>query len=267
MKEPFLALNAQQIINSLDKAILDYSPEILISDKTVSTNDDAKIYLLEQSSALSIHLSEQQIAGKGRNGKKWISPKGKNIYLSLGWKSPLQYSELDGLSLSVGTVLATVLNKHTKNVIKIKWPNDLVISQKKVSGILIETVDIDGEVGIIIGIGINIHMSKEDGKDIDQSWISLDEVSKIINDRNKIVAELLNELFKLTKIFADQGFKAYKAGFENLDLLNGKVCNVSFENKDKIVEVIGVNDCGELLVKENSEYLTLRYGEVSIRTL
>ena len=194
MKQLFSALKTKKIMSSLDKGILDYLPKILVSDQTASTNDDAKKFLIEQSSAVSIHLSEQQIAGKGRNGKKWISPKGKNIYLSLGWKSPLQYSELDGLSLSVGTVLATVLNTYTKNDINIKWPNDLVISQKKISGILIETVDIDGVVGIIIGIGINVHMSKKDGKDIDQSWMSLDEASEIINDRNEVVASLLNEL-------------------------------------------------------------------------
>ena len=132
MKQPFSALKTEKIMNSLNRGILDYSPEILVSDQTASTNDDAKKYLLEQSSALSIHLSEQQIAGKGRNGKKWISPKGKNIYLSLGWKSPLQYSELDGLSLSVGTVLATILNKYTKSDIKIKWPNDLLLNNKKI---------------------------------------------------------------------------------------------------------------------------------------
>ena len=267
MKESFPALSAEQIKNSLEKDILDYSPEILISERTASTNDDAKKYLHEQSFALSIHLSEQQIAGKGRNGKKWISPEGKNIYLSIGWKSPLQYSELDGLSLSVGTTLATVLNSHTNKSIKIKWPNDLIVDQKKISGILIETVDIDGEVGIVIGIGINVHMSKEDGKDIDQAWISLDEASKIKNNRNTIVASVLNELFKLIQVFPVEGFKAYKSDFESLNILSGKVCNVNSEDMDKAVEVIGVNDRGELIVKENSEYLTLRYGEVSIRAL
>ena len=110
-------------------------------------------------------------------------------------------------------------------------------------------------------------MSKEDGKDIDQAWISLDEASKIKNNRNTIVASILNELFKLTQVFPVEGFKAYKSNFEDLNVLSGKVCNISSEDIDKIVEVIGVNDRGELIVKENSEYLTLRYGEVSIRAL
>ena len=144
MKPLLPVLKTEHILNNTYEDILGYSPDIQISEQTASTNEDAKHYLLDQSSALSIHLSEHQIAGKGRNGKKWVSPKGKNIYLSLGWKSPLQYSELDGLSLSVGTVLATVLNRHTNNDIKIKWPNDLMIGEKKICGILIETIDIDG---------------------------------------------------------------------------------------------------------------------------
>ena len=169
INETFLPLDAVRITNNLKKDILEYLPEIFISEKTASTNDDAKVYLPNQSSELSIHLTEQQEAGKGRNGKKWVSPKGKNIYLSLGWKSPLQYSELDGLSLSVGCIVANALNSSANDQINIKWPNDLLINQKKMSGILIETLDLEGKIGIVIGVGINVHMSKEDGKDNDQS--------------------------------------------------------------------------------------------------
>ena len=267
MKQTLSPLDSSQILNNLKKDLIDYSPEILITKTTASTNEDAKSYLEHQSSSLSIHLSEQQVAGKGRNGKKWVSPEGKNIYLSIGWISPLKYSELDGLSLSVGTVLASNLNKYAENLIKIKWPNDLLIKNKKISGILIETVDLGGKVGVVIGIGINVHMTKEEGRDIDQSWISLDQVTDSINNRNEVVANLLNELFNLTISFSQEGFRPFKDDFENLDLLKGKICNISMDGHNKVVEVMGVNDNGELIVKDNSENLTLRYGEVSIREL
>ena len=267
MKQTLSPLDSSQIINNLKKSLIDASPEILISKTTSSTNEDAKSYLEKQSSPLSIHLSEQQVSGKGRNGKKWVSPEGKNIYLSIGWISPLKYSELDGLSLSVGTVLASNLNKYAENLIKIKWPNDLLIKNKKISGILIETVDLGDKVGVVIGIGINVHMTKEEGRDIDQSWISLDEATDSINNRNEVVANLLNELFNLTVSFSQEGFKPFKGDFETLDLLKGKMCNISMDGHNKVVEVMGVNDNGELLVKDNSENLTLRYGEVSIREL
>ena len=262
------ALEAKRIIKSLDNSLLHFFSKISIKDKTGSTNDDAKKDLPAQSSELSIHLAEQQIRGKGRNGKKWISPKGKNIYLSLGWKSPLQYSELDGLSLSIGTCVARILNKYTDNMVKIKWPNDLLLDQKKISGILIETIEIDKKVGVVIGIGINVHMTEYEGRKIDQSWISLDQFTGVIHDRNEIVAELLKELIFLIKNFPIEGFKMQKSDFEKLDALKGKDCYLQIDGSEKKqVNVLGVNDQGELLVKAGLEYLTFRYGEVSIREL
>ena len=173
MNDNYIALDIHLLKDFLDEDLLKSKIEIFISQSTGSTNDDAKNFLSEQSSLLSIHASEQQFAGKGRNGKKWISPKGKNIYLSIGWLSNLKYSQLDGLSLAIGTILASSLNKLTQNQVGIKWPNDLLIEKKKISGILIETIDINNKVGVVIGIGINVHMSQEEGKEIDQSWICL----------------------------------------------------------------------------------------------
>ena len=267
MNDNFIPLDIDILKGFLDANLLDSNIEIFVSQSTGSTNDDAKNFLSEQSSLLSIHASEQQIAGKGRNGKKWTSPKGKNIYLSIGWLSELNYSQLDGLSLAVGTILASSLNKFTQNYIGIKWPNDLLIEKKKISGILIETIDLNDQLGVVIGIGINVHMSDEEGKEIDQSWISLDEVTDTINDRNEIIGDIVNKMFQLTSIFTNEGFKPYKLDYESLDVLSGKKCSINIEGIDKTVDALGVNDKGEMLVKEGSEYLTLRYGEVSIREL
>lgn len=267
MNDNFISLDINSLKDFLDKDLLDSNIEIFISQSTGSTNDDAKNYLSGQSSFLSIHASEQQIAGKGRNGKKWISPKGKNIYLSIGWLSNLKYSQLDGLSLAIGTILASSLNKLTQNQVGIKWPNDLLIKNKKISGILIETIDLNNQVGVVMGIGINVHMSKEEGKEIDQSWIALDEVTRTRNDRNEIIGDIVNKVFQLTSVFADEGFKPYKIDYESLDVLTGKKCSINIEGVDKTVEVLGVNDKGEMLVKDGSEDLNLRYGEVSIREL
>ena len=267
MNNNYIPLNIDLLKDFLDEGLLESNIEIFVSQSTESTNDDAKNFLSEQSSLLSIHTSEQQIAGRGRNGKKWISPKGKNIYLSIGWLSNLKYSQLEGLSLAIGTILASSLGELTQNQVGIKWPNDLLIEKKKISGILIETIDLNNQVGVVIGIGINVHMSKEEGKEIDQKWISLDEVTESINNRNQVIGDVVNRVFQLTSLFTEKGFKPYKSDYESFDMLAGKKCNVNIEGIDKTVDVLGVNDRGEMLVKEGSEYLTLRYGEVSIREL
>ena len=267
MNNNYIPLNIDLLKDFLDEGLLESNIEIFVSQSTKSTNDDAKNFLSEQSSLLSIHTSEQQIAGRGRNGKKWISPKGKNIYLSIGWLSNLKYSQLEGLSLAIGTILASSLGELTQNQVGIKWPNDLLIEKKKISGILIETIDLNNQVGVVIGIGINVHMSKEEGKEIDQQWISLDEVTESINNRNQVIGDVVNRVFQLTSLFTEKGFKPYKSDYESFDMLAGKKCNVNIEGIDKTVDVLGVNDKGEMLVKEGSENLTLRYGEVSIREL
>lgn len=267
MNDNFISLDIDLLKDFLDKDLLNSNIEIFITQSTGSTNDDAKNFLSEQSSSLSIHTSEQQIAGRGRNGKKWISPKGKNIYLSVGWRTNLKYSQLDGLSLAIGTILASSLNKYTQNQVGIKWPNDLLIEKKKISGILIETIDLNNQVGVVIGIGINVHMSEEEGNEIDQSWISLDEVTDSINDRNEIIGDIANKVYQLTLLFTEKGFKPYKLDYESFDILIGKKCIVNIKGISKTVDVLGVNDKGEMLVKDGSENLTLRYGEVSIREL
>ena len=267
MNNNYIPLNIDLLKDFLEKDLLDSNIEIFISQSTGSTNDDAKKFLSEQSSLLSIHVSEQQIAGKGRNGKKWISPKGKNIYLSIGWLSNLKYSQLDGLSLAIGTILASTLNELTQNQVGIKWPNDLLIEKKKISGILIETIDLNNQVGVVIGIGINVHMSEEEGKEIDQSWISLDQATDLTNNRNEIIGDIVNKVFQLTYLFTEEGFKPYKLDYESLDILKGKKCSINIEGINKTVDVLGVNDKGEMLVKDGSENFTLRYGEVSIREL
>ena len=267
MDNNYISLDIDLLKDFLNEDLLKSNIEIFVSQSTGSTNADAKNYLSEQSSLLSIHTSEQQIAGRGRNGKKWISPKGKNIYLSIGWLSNLKYSQLEGLSLAIGTILASSLGELTQNQVGIKWPNDLLIEKKKISGILIETIDLNNQVGVVIGIGINVHMSKEEGKEIDQQWISLDEVTESINNRNQVIGDVVNRVFQLTSLFTEKGFKPYKSDYESFDMLAGKKCNVNIEGIDKTVDVLGVNDRGEMLVKEGSEYLTLRYGEVSIREL
>ena len=267
MNNNYIPLNIDLLKDFLDEGLLESNIEIFVSQSTESTNDDAKNFLSEQSSLLSIHTSEQQIAGRGRNGKKWISPKGKNIYLSIGWLSNLKYSQLEGLSLAIGTILASSLGELTQNQVGIKWPNDLLIEKKKISGILIETIDLNKQVGVVIGIGINVHMSEEEGKEIDQSWISLDRATDSTNNRNEVIGDIVNKVFQLTYLFTEEGFKPYKSDYESLDMLIGKKCNVTIKGIDKIVDVKGVNDRGEMLVKDGSENLTLRYGEVSIREL
>ena len=259
----------KEIINSLREDALELLSKIEIKEQTNSTNDDARESLKNSSNILSAHFAEQQSAGRGRNSRKWISPFGKNIYLSLAWQSDLSFADIEGLSLAIGVEIAESLKKNTDEVIEIKWPNDLLINQKKLGGILIETSSgKKGNLEIIIGIGINVFMKNEDAIEIDQDWTSLENYKNRSLDRNLIAANLLNNLVQLTTKFKTVGFGGYKEAFENRNVLMNKDCEVLANGiVDYHGSVVGINDKGELLIKRNNEIINLRYGEVSIREL
>ena len=260
-------LSERSIKGSLSKTLLDEIDSIFIEDSTESTNDNAKEYLKTQKNLFSVHLAEQQISGRGRNNKKWVSPHGKNIYLSLGWKSGLLHSQLDGLSLAVATSLITSLKEFTSSDLKIKWPNDLLINKKKISGILIETTDSENGLDVVIGIGINVHMDESEGSEIDQSWGNLEENPSHKLDRNKIIVSIISEMYELFKDYPNSGFKKYHHVFETYNLLKNKICKVKTDKEAYEGKVLGVNEDGELLFERNGDIQHLRYGEVSIREL
>ena len=259
----------KEITNSLNKDSMELLSRIEIKEQTNSTNDDAKESLKNSSHLLSAHFAEQQSAGRGRNNRKWISPFGQNIYLSLAWQSNLNFADIEGLSLAIGVEIAESLETHTDEVIEIKWPNDLLINKKKLGGILIETSSGKKDsLEIIIGIGINVFMKNEDATKINQDWTSLENYKNRSLDRNLIAANLLNNLVQLTRKFKIIGFDGYKKAFENRNALINKDCEVLANGKvDYHGSVVGVNEKGELLLKRNNEILNLRYGEVSIREL
>ena len=259
----------KEITNSLNKDSMELLSRIEIKEQTNSTNDDAKESLKNSSHLLSAHFAEQQSAGRGRNNRKWISPFGQNIYLSLAWQSNLNFANIEGLSLAIGVEIAESLETHTDEVIEIKWPNDLLINKKKLGGILIETSSGKKDsLEIIIGIGINVFMKNEDATKINQDWTSLENYKNRSLDRNLIAANLLNNLVQLTRKFKIIGFDGYKKAFENRNALINKDCEVLANGKvDYHGSVVGVNEKGELLLKRNNEILNLRYGEVSIREL
>ena len=259
----------KEITNRLSKDAIELLTKIEIKEQTSSTNDDAKESLKNSSHLLSAHFAEQQSAGRGRNSRKWISPFGQNIYLSLAWQSNLSFADIEGLSLAIGVEIAESLKNNTDEVIEIKWPNDLLIDQKKLGGVLIETSSGKKDnLEIVIGIGINVFMKNKDSIEIDQDWTSLENYKNRILDRNLIAANLLNNLVQLTAKFKTIGFEGYKQAFENRNVLMNKDCEVLANGiVDYQGSVVGINDKGELLVKRNNEIINLRYGEVSIREL
>ena len=235
--------------------------KILIFKEIDSTNR----YLSDlESDANTFYIcsAEKQTRGKGRGNKKWESPTGQNIYLSLSFQFE-KSSNLNGFSLMVGLAIRDTLAELYDIDSKIKWPNDIFFKNKKLCGILIETKYENNLVKIIIGIGINVFM--QTNEHIDQDWVSL----KLIDgekkfDRNLIIGKLTSKVLDYFRAYKIYGFAHFQKKFNLHNYLKNKT--VTSENfKEKNCKVIEVDAEGRLKVKIDKETKLISSGELSFK--
>ena len=232
-----------------------------VFDTISSTND----YLLSKeknkNKDINVCIAEEQTKGRGRRGKSWISPKFKNIYFSLS--SYLEKEDLSGLSIAVALSVNKVLSKINVMTL-IKWPNDLLVGNKKICGILIETAKVGELTKVVFGIGINVNM--ENSELIDQEWTSIKLEKKETVDRNPIITEMINQLCSTLNKFEQREFDYFIKKFTSLDLLRDK----EFTLKDKPKEIFigkGIDNKGLLIAQNLKDQRIVKFssGEVSLK--
>lgn len=194
-------LNAQDILNLLPA---DRQLKICVLDMVGSTNDYLFNLINAGSDIPDVVLAETQSAGKGRNGNAWNSPHG-NIYLSLYKRFNCELNELYGLSLVIGIAVARVLQGHGLCNVKLKWPNDIYWNSRKMGGILIETRQHGAMVDAVIGLGLNVKDQTS------PQFVCLEDALQVKIHRNKLVADLLNELKLVLDQFMLTGFDNFVA--------------------------------------------------------
>lgn len=237
-----------------------------------SVIDSTNQYMLDRIPNLSSGdtcLAEYQSAGRGRRGRKWISPFGCNLYLSMYWKLEQGPAAAIGLSLVVGIIIAETLNKLTRGKVKVKWPNDLYLNDKKLAGILVELTGKTGDAAhIIIGIGINIGMGTNnigEKKSISQDWSSLTDIAENIN-RNILSVSIINSLKESLLIFEKDGLAPFLERWFELDNFLGR--KVKLLIGDKIITGVeqGINQQGALLLQQDDGNIVPYIGgEISLR--
>lgn len=222
-------------------------------------------YLLERVQSLVSGfacVAEYQQTGRGRRGRQWFSPFGSNLYLSLYWRLEQGPAAAMGLSLVIGIVVAKVLRELSGQDIKVKWPNDLYLNDKKLAGILVEIAGKAGDIAhIVMGMGINLNMHNTDSSIVNQAWSNLGNV-----DRNRLVAELLHHLRQALSCFEQQGFNAFLAEWNALDNFSNRPVKLLIG--DTIIKGIcrGINAQGALLLEQHGQITPYIGGEISLRS-
>lgn len=265
---PMELLDKKTLFSFLDPAIQKKLPRVDMVNVVGSTND----YLLQRLShnipSGTVCVAEAQTAGKGRMGRKWHSPFGTNIYLSLYWRFPNRLHDLSGLSLVIGLAVLDALATFATlpPEMGIKWPNDIWVGGSKLCGILVESISgKDSQPthsDIVMGIGMNVAMPSVEPQ---TAWCDLRQVFGSVPSRNAIIGRMLNSLVTHLESFQSQGFPAFSQLWSRYDLLAGK--NVELTGHQSVQEgvVHGVNERGELCVKVGNTLKAVRYGEVSVK--
>jgi BirA family biotin operon repressor/biotin-[acetyl-CoA-carboxylase] ligase len=213
-------------------------------------------------------LAEQQTAGRGQANKQWHSPLGENIYLSLAFTYDKPLHTLEGFSLAIGLALikALSLSNFTKDI-RIKWPNDIFYQNKKLAGILIETITYPLQpTYVIAGVGLNVNMQRMHENDEIRPWTSLALMSNSTHDRNKLVAHIIEEFFLTLKRFEQTGFSSFLDPWDAHDFLKGK--EVTLENAHHIYKGIasGINAQGQLMIQTPEGMTAHASGSLFLQT-
>ena len=214
----------------------------------------------------TVCLAEQQTAGRGRRGRTWVSPFASNVYLSILWRFAQGYAAINGLSLAMGVAVVRALHALAIKDVLLKWPNDIYYANKKLGGILIEvTGENDGACTAVIGLGLNVAVPDAEAGAIDQAWTDLSRITgQAFTDRNRLVAELLNQLLAILASFETHGLSAYLAEWRRYDALKDQPASLWLGENQLSGIVRGIDDTGLLLLESaNGSLGSYASGDVS----
>lgn len=210
-------------------------------------------------------MAEQQTAGRGRRGRQWISPFGANLYLSCVWEFFDGAAALEGLSLATGVAVAEALDTLGVSGISLKWPNDVLLSESKLAGILLEmTGDPSGRCQVVLGIGVNHRMPPALATAIEQKWARLDDTNPGIS-RNVLAARIISNVLLMLQSFEEEGFAPFQPRWQALDAFYGR--NVVIKTGAADIEGVadGVDRTGGLRLLTPHGLQVMKGGEVSLR--
>ena len=237
---------------------------ILVFDSIDSTNAEALRAIERGQAAPFLVLAERQTAGRGRRGRKWASPFAENIYYSLVLRIDGGMRQLEGLSLVVGLAVMQALRELGISGAGLKWPNDVLVGQKKIAGILLELVGDPADVcHVVLGVGINVNMQITD--EVDQQWTSMRLESGKVFDRNHLVGELGAMLQAYLCRHQVDGFSPIQAEWEQNHLWQGRAVSLIAGVNHIEGEVLGIDSQGALRLKVGGVEKVFSGGELSLR--
>ena len=265
-------LSEQQITQELIQQHHPIDWMIQTMESTTSTNDLAKIYANQNSTTPAIFISEEQTAGRGRLGRKFVSPSKTGLYISLCLFPTIALEDLSLITCATAVACVETLEELTGKSLNIKWVNDLFYQDKKVGGILTEVIsDFESQQvqSLIVGMGINLienpkSFPEELHSIVGSIFSSKTEYNNSSFNRNHFIAQFLE---KWTFYYQNLSKRDFIESYKEHSNVIGKFVNIFEGNQTYSAYAKDIDENGHLIIeKEDNSLHTLSYGEISIRT-
>ncbi len=238
-----------------------------------STNQEAKRLIQAAQLDDVLHglvlTAEQQTNGKGRLGRTWVSPAGTGLWMTAIINAHLPLEQTSLYSFAAAVSVAEAIRQMTGLMAQLKWPNDVLIENKKVSGILLELVPRTAtEYYIVIGIGINVNQQKSEFSiELQEKATSLATLSGQQEDRAELLDTVLKKLDENCALLETEGFAPLRDKWLSLSCMIGSEVSVQQQGKtlyNGIAENLAMD--GTLLVRTDDGLITVLTGDVSLRS-
>jgi len=258
-------LDVGQIRDALDDKIRERLDALDVFEEIDSTNDWLLAQAMPAQGRLRAAMAEFQRAGRGRQGKEWISPRSSGICLSLAYTFNDPRRDIASLTLAAGVGIAQRLEELGIEGIGLKWPNDLVLRDAKLGGILTESrFKPGGDLSVVIGVGINVALPDIDTLTSDIGRvIDLASCLESVPSRNRIAAGLIDSLGATLEQYDARGFGRFFDAWPRYDWLHGQ--RVCLDGEADVGPGIcqGIDEDGALIVQSGAR--RKRYLSGSVR--
>ncbi len=213
----------------------------------------------------TVIIANSQTCGRGRFDRKWVDLGVGNLFMTIVLKPSNSFEEVyANLTQYLSVVLAKVLEEYGLSP-KIKWPNDVMVNDGKISGILSETVMQGNNFkGLVLGIGVNLNADKDDLKQIKERVATAlnIELEREYIDKKLFTEKLLIEFFKNYEEFLKNGFSMIKKYYVDRCNFLGKEISVKVFNDKKSGVAKEINDSGELVIEDGKNEFILTMGDI-----
>lgn len=239
-------------------------------EKTDSTNNQAKLAAEQNALDKTLFVAECQTGGRGRRGRSWVSPAGSGIWMSLLLRPDIRPESASLLTLVLAVAMVEAINEEVQDAgCLVKWPNDIVLNNKKISGTLTEmSAEMESIHYVVIGIGINVNTTDFDASIKDMATSIYLETGKKVK-RSNIIAAFSRSFKKYYEQFLKTQDLTFLTDRYNELLINkGRTVKAIYADRELVGEALGINKEGELIIKaEDGSKTAIRAGEVSVRGL